>query len=1708
MQNSNIEISNGFVRFKADEGLSIIDANDIGIIQLNLNRTNLRSGREKLTNVLTGEVCDRIKQFVGRGISSTYIFIGDIVNEQFTDGKDTPTLIKNEFQFEISRIQNEEADGVRVYVLMLTNLADMRDQEALLKDKLFELDTLNEVAVDACVYCLEDEDATVYAANKKYYEYLGYSEYEYKQIIENKSVRTIYPPDREKVLQERNRELEYQDFDMRFIDKNAKILWAKLTLRNTGMKVDGKNVVFCIIRDCTEEKLTQIEYNKQKQFMELVATSIEGGTKICYNDRKKSFAYVGMDLLNFLGYSYDEFMTMCGGTLYGLIYKADAEETMDLINTWFNSGNYYEVEYRLCKRDGSIVWVMDKGNKIIDENGEEVCVGLISDIDNTRKIIGKLEESNKEMKKLQNSIPGSFGKVALFEDEMVVRSGNTQFYELFGEEKNDYAGFSVKYDELGLSKSYINEVAIRRESNIEYVHHRDDSSKWYMIKANYSGDDFARRYPEYYVMVFDITKQEEIKSQANMQREKYKILSDISEDIIFEYDCITDIMIYSDKYKNTFGNGPVFFSFLKNFVHNEDDIDYKTVFDAVAQMEDRSRYYGEYKVTSGKVENKWFSIIAIGIREGEKLLKIIGALRDIDAAKREHEELVDKSRLDSLTKLCNTAFTREQIEKKLAVLFPGETAALIMADIDDFKDINDLYGHPEGDRVLIELGNLLRGIFTDNAVIGRVGGDEFQVFVSGILDRKSLTERLEVLFAKTAEFRSEKNPDLRLSISAGVAYASHMDNYSILYNKADSALYSAKENGKNRFEIYGQISRMGSPEQSENYKSKSDNIVLERILELAQGNDPNIKKLELILDYIGYNLALNTIEVFMCRDIGEDLVLTAKWTEGMTKIGNDIIFEESFIDYTKNEDYAVINSQEGIGSFFAIQFKGISALFQFKIKIGSKLVAAINFTSNDKDRIFGTEDISRLTAVSKLLRLFVIIDDYGNIINGRNVLLAGNILKNSNYVLEVDTFTGEYDMYIINENVRAYTEYLSHGFYERFIESMISNDVATEYRSFFEDRMELGNLRNYFNEGNDTFSIEYRKGGEMNESYGRIIGTVIEENGKIIMYFCDLDSLRIDQISSSVSRGETAARQAAIQESFNQVLEISADDDFVKELYVKRKTRLESYEYSKWIYDYRNRKLHEDDADLFFDQLSIGNIRKHFLYNSDPLKIFVKLRNDEDSFTWNEIKVLREDINDKNDRYLVLFSVTSETGNVRKTVKQEKKPVPGVDKSALADGTIDILTGVYNIQTFYDNTRKMLDEDKDGKYAIIRIDIDKFKLINDLYGFAEGDKVLKFIASVIRSEMQDNGTYGRINSDIFCMCIRYENVSEIVYFVERLVERLDNHHMKLRFVTFFGICIVEDPSVDIGIMCDWANLALRTIKGNRISRYAFYDSRLRKNILDEKKFENEMENALASGQFEAYFQPQYDIGTARVAAAEALVRWNHPVEGLMSPGRFIPVFERNGFIIKVDEFIWEETCKALRNIIDSGWSPVPISVNVSRMHMYDDKLCDKLLELTNKYSLPHRLLVLEVTETVYFDDALTMNRILAKLRNYGFPIAMDDFGSGFSSLNMLQDMKLDELKIDREFLSKSALTPEGKTIVKYIIGMAKELNLTVVAEGVETASQAAFLLESDCNIAQGYYYSKPVPLEKFLKLTYDPNSQKKLDRLIEAAKKRLEEKEK
>ncbi|MBQ3061095.1 MAG: GGDEF and EAL domain-containing protein [Lachnospiraceae bacterium] len=1733
IKNNALKINNGFARFIMDDKLTILDINGAAAVQLNVNKTNLRAGKIGLAEILSDVSVKRIKEFGGSNYGNTLEFEDVIVSDVLSNGEEVAKTTECTYQMCVSRIHNDNNDGKDVYVIILTNLSDVSQYNEEYHKTLFELETINKTAIKASLYVVADEDFTLYEGGERYYSYLGYTEYEYQQIIENKSIRTIYPPDREKLISLFSNSPQEVNYDIRVIDKKVSLLWVNVVAKITDKTYNGHPVYFCIIKDISNAKTTLMELNKQKRFLELISTSLEGGTKICYNDKKFSFAYVGDELLNFLGYSYEEFMRECNGNMYDLIHEQDVEEVFEMINSWFISGNYYEVEYRIRKSDGSFAWVMDKGNKIIDENGNEVCVGLIVDVDNTRKIIGKLEESNSELKKLQNSIPGSFGKITLFEDEFVIRNGNEQLYELLGidTDKNPF-GVSVNYEKLGISMSYVNEVALRKEENVEYILHEEVLNRWYMVKATYSGEDYASRYPDYYVMVSDITQQKEAQFQIELQREKYKMIAEILEDIIFEYDVESDVMLFSDKYKQVFEEGPMIFSFKKNLdienVYTDDsasfrgpkesNIDYLDVFESVANSKSGDNYSKEFFVNYKGVHGKWYCVTATGIwNDNSKLVKIIGALRDVDTLKKEQKKLFDKSRLDAMSGLLNKVSTQEEISKKISQGLVEGVSALIMIDIDDFKTINDVYGHLVGDKVIVAMAKVLKTSFREEDIIGRVGGDEFQVFMSGILDRQMVVERVISIIERVSKITGtiEEIQEGRVAISVGVAFTSDKENYNILYNKADSALYTAKRNGKNRYEIYGQASET-KKDVNGKHKSKSEEVLFEKVVEMAFSEFDFRKRMALIFDYVGYHMELFSIELYKYNANFNNLILDMRWDLSGFKSYVEGEAENAFVDFTSGKEYAIVSEKNMLDYSFAqkilIESSGISGAYQYVIMEEDRRIGAVSFTYSDKERELTPKEITKLTGISKLIKLLVLNDvQSGHVIN-KEFRMSAAIKNECEFVLEVNPRTGEYDMYVSDAN--GVDENVSRGDYATMMSKAIAGRVDDKYKESFSRAFSIPNLLERFLAGERSVSMEIvrKLGGQ--DVWTRAVAIMPDlnvETGRIYIYYYKIDPVRIEQIEESRKNRADNKQQTLVEENFEEIYRVKIDEEFI---YVtggnsdKLKEVEFNSDYSVLIRSVSDYLIHPDEVDEFREVMKVENLWEA-LKTERVVKYLFRRLSKEDKYIWTEycIAAIKDGTTNKDEFVIMTLALDN-------PVFYEQKEKEILDYNMINHrefakfakiNSVDTLTGVYNIESFYDKTREMMDSAPDKKYAIIRVDIDKFKLINDLYGFSEGDKVLRFLASVIRSEMQDKGTYGRINSDIFCMCITYESISDIICNIEHLIERFDDHHMKFKFVPFFGIYMVDDITVDIGIMCDWANLALKTVKGNQISRYAFYDTRLRKNILDEKMFENEMEQALACGQFEAYIQPQYDIGSAAVISAEALIRWNHPTEGVMSPARFIPVFERNGFIIKVDEFIWEESCKTLRKIIDSGWSPVPISVNVSRLHMYDEHLCDKLIDLMNKYSLPHRLLVLEVTETVYFDDAELMNRILVKLRNSGFSIAMDDFGSGYSSFNMLQDMKIDELKIDREFLSKSTLTKEGKTIVKYIIAMAHDLKLKVVAEGVETAEQAAFLLESDCHIAQGYYYSRPVPTEKFIELAFNPKYQKKIDEEIERVKQQMEE---
>lgn len=429
-----------------------------------------------------------------------------------------------------------------------------------------------------------------------------------------------------------------------------------------------------------------------------------------------------------------------------------------------------------------------------------------------------------------------------------------------------------------------------------------------------------------------------------------------------------------------------------------------------------------------------------------------------------------------------------------------------------------------------------------------------------------------------------------------------------------------------------------------------------------------------------------------------------------------------------------------------------------------------------------------------------------------------------------------------------------------------------------------------------------------------------------------------------------------------------------------------------------------------------------------------------------------------------------------------------IDKSKVRFLEYDSLTEIYSQQKFYQMTREMLDRWTEENFAFIHFDIDRFKMINTLYGAREGDSLICYVANAIKEVMDQyhRSTYGRITGDVFGICMSYQKLDDIYDVVERIKKKIreyTKHTVHYYLETCAGIYLVEDRDMEISLMYDNAAIASAQCKDQYMVHEALYTKELNDKLKIEQRIIDEMDTALAEEQFVVYFQPKYELEKMSPYGAEALVRWQKPDGTLVSPGHFIPVFEKNGFITKLDYYVWEKVCQFIREELDSGRKPAPISVNVSRINLYHPKFFETLIDLVEKYKIPPKYLHLELTESVFSEDAALMQKTVRYLHKAGFTILMDDFGSGYSSLNILKDVDLDVLKIDMKFFSKGGDTAaKGEKIIEAVVRMAESLDMTVIAEGVEEKHQVEFLSGLGCDYIQGYYFAKPMPQAQYQEL--------------------------
>lgn len=420
----------------------------------------------------------------------------------------------------------------------------------------------------------------------------------------------------------------------------------------------------------------------------------------------------------------------------------------------------------------------------------------------------------------------------------------------------------------------------------------------------------------------------------------------------------------------------------------------------------------------------------------------------------------------------------------------------------------------------------------------------------------------------------------------------------------------------------------------------------------------------------------------------------------------------------------------------------------------------------------------------------------------------------------------------------------------------------------------------------------------------------------------------------------------------------------------------------------------------------------------------------------------------------------------------------------------DSLTALYNREAFCLAAENMFRNNPDKQYIVMRTDIKHFKVLNEVLGSDMGDRVLVTMAQTLETMLEGKGAYGRLDADHFVICCSEDVVTpeKLLTEFEKAIQALS---IKYAVDIYIGVYRADNLNIPVDQMCDRASLALGTAKENYLERYALYDAKLRETLLLEQELVSEMNEALKKGEFCFYLQPIYRVSDGAPVSAEALVRWEHPTKQIISPGVFIPLFEKNGFITKLDAYIWESVCKYLRKQQDDNKPVVPISVNASRMNFYEPNICRKIIDIAEKYQISPELLKIEITESAYTNNPHQLLEAVRGLQEYGFKVLMDDFGSGYSSLNMLKDTAVDVLKIDMRFLDDLEKSKRASDIVKSVVQMAKDLKMQTVTEGVETKEQFAFLKEIDCDYVQGFYHSKPLTVENFEILMDNYNTKNK-----------------
>ena len=423
----------------------------------------------------------------------------------------------------------------------------------------------------------------------------------------------------------------------------------------------------------------------------------------------------------------------------------------------------------------------------------------------------------------------------------------------------------------------------------------------------------------------------------------------------------------------------------------------------------------------------------------------------------------------------------------------------------------------------------------------------------------------------------------------------------------------------------------------------------------------------------------------------------------------------------------------------------------------------------------------------------------------------------------------------------------------------------------------------------------------------------------------------------------------------------------------------------------------------------------------------------------------------------------------------------------------DVMTGGYNLTYFNNEGIRLLRKNRRRNkfnYAVISFKMEKYQSFCACYGVKEGEELMEKFDQVFKNCLGKKEIVAHAENANFALLLTYSTKEALEERIHRIITELEKTRNGQKMYFCVGVCEADKKFLNVGRLYNCAKIARSEITHDSDTRIAWFTEEMYQQQVWVRKVEDDMEKGIKNKEFQVYLQPKYSTKGEKLSGAEALVRWIHPVEGFIPPFRFIPIFEGNGFILQLDDYMITEVARQQAKWIEEGKTIIPISVNISRAHFSREDLAEHICELVDQFNIPHDVIELELTESAFFDDKEMLLKTLKKLKEFGFTLSMDDFGAGYSSLNSLKELPLDVVKLDAEFFRNPDSDGRGDLIVGDTIALAKKLNMRIVAEGIETREQVDFLATKDCDLIQGYYFAKPMPIAEFEeKMTLDSDNQ-------------------